>query len=156
MCWATSAISDSATLWTAAREAPLSVDSPGKNTAVGCRASTRDLPDPGVKPTSHVSCIGRWVLYHQHHLRSSYVYVHIFKDWNISSLKYACSTKFKISLYNMLYIGEGLFHRSFGLVLYQYFTVLIQRFFWWALINMYSESSCLNPLRCSSSLLHQS
>ena len=22
-------------------------DSPGKNTAVGCRASTRDLPDPG-------------------------------------------------------------------------------------------------------------
>ena len=131
-------------------------DSPGKNTAVGCRASTRDLPDPGVKPTSHVSCIGRWVLYHQHHLRSSYVYVHIFKDWNISSLKYACSTKFKISLYNMLYIGESLFHRSFGLVLYQYFTVLIQTFFWWALINMYSESSCLNPLRCSSSLLHQS
>ena len=26
--------------------------------------SSRDLPDPGIKPTSHVSCSGRWVLYH--------------------------------------------------------------------------------------------
>ena len=24
----------------------------------------RDLPDPGIKPTSPVSCVGRWILYH--------------------------------------------------------------------------------------------
>ena len=31
-----------------------------------------DLPDPGIDPESlmSVSCIGRWVLYHQRHLRS--------------------------------------------------------------------------------------
>ena len=33
--------------------------------------SPGDLPDPGIKPTSHeVSCIGRWVLYHVCHLGS--------------------------------------------------------------------------------------
>ena len=26
------------------------------------------LPDPGIKPSSHVSCIGRWILYRQSHL----------------------------------------------------------------------------------------
>ena len=26
--------------------------------------SQGDLSDPGIKPASHVSCIGRWVLYH--------------------------------------------------------------------------------------------
>ena len=25
-----------------------------------------DLPDPEIKPMTHVSCIGRWVVYHQH------------------------------------------------------------------------------------------
>ena len=30
-----------------------------------------DLPDPGIKPASlKVSCIGRWILYHYHHLES--------------------------------------------------------------------------------------
>ena len=29
-----------------------------------------DLLDPGIEPMSHVSCIGRWVLYHYHHLES--------------------------------------------------------------------------------------
>ena len=28
-----------------------------------------DLPDPGIKPASLVSCIGRCVVYHQRHLR---------------------------------------------------------------------------------------
>ena len=23
-----------------------------------------DLPSPGIEPVSHVSCIGRWILYH--------------------------------------------------------------------------------------------
>ena len=46
-------------------------DSPGKNTGVGCQAllqgflSTRDLAR-----ISFVSCIGRWVLYHQGHPRT--------------------------------------------------------------------------------------
>ena len=25
---------------------------------------SRDLPDPGVEPATHVSCIGSWALYH--------------------------------------------------------------------------------------------
>ena len=36
-CLVTSVLSDSATLWTVARQAPLSI-SPGKNTGVGCHA----------------------------------------------------------------------------------------------------------------------
>ena len=27
-------------------------------------SSSRDLPNPGIEPTSYVSCTGRWVLYH--------------------------------------------------------------------------------------------
>ena len=39
--------------WTVARQAPLSMDSPGKNTGVGCHfPAPGDLPDPGIKPTS--------------------------------------------------------------------------------------------------------
>ena len=30
--------------------------------------SPGDLPDSGIKPASHVSCIGRWVLYHEGYL----------------------------------------------------------------------------------------
>ena len=38
------------------------VDSPGKNTTVGCHFLLQgNLPNPGV---SYVSCIVRWVLYH--------------------------------------------------------------------------------------------
>ena len=29
-----------------------------------------DLPNPGIESTSHVSCIGRWVLYHLGYLGS--------------------------------------------------------------------------------------
>ena len=32
-----------------------------------------DLPDPGIKPTSHVSCVGRPVPYHKRHLRSTLI-----------------------------------------------------------------------------------
>ena len=40
-------------------------DSPDKNTGVGCHALLPgDLSDLGTKPTTHVSSIGRWVLYH--------------------------------------------------------------------------------------------
>ena len=41
------------TSWTVARQAPLSMDSPGKNTRVGSHAlSPGDLPDPGMEPVS--------------------------------------------------------------------------------------------------------
>ena len=45
--------------------------SPGKNTAVGCRALLQ-----GIFPTqgsNYVSCISRWVLYHWYHLGSPLV-----------------------------------------------------------------------------------
>ena len=32
--------------------------------------SPGDLPNPGIKPTSHIFCTGRWVLYHYCHLES--------------------------------------------------------------------------------------
>ena len=41
------------TLWTVTHQAPLSMDSPGKDIGVGCHFLLQgDLPDPGVKPTS--------------------------------------------------------------------------------------------------------
>ena len=39
--------------WTVACQPPLYMDFPGKNTGVGCHSLLqRNLPDPGVKPTS--------------------------------------------------------------------------------------------------------
>ena len=34
-----------------------------------------DLPDPGIEPTSHVSCIGRQVLDHEYHLEAPFLKV---------------------------------------------------------------------------------
>ena len=39
-------------------------DSPGKKSGLPYPPPPRDLPDPGIKPKSHVSCVGRWILYH--------------------------------------------------------------------------------------------
>ena len=52
----TSVVSDSATHWAAARQAPLSMDSSGKNTGVDCRPPPEELPNPGIKQT-HVPCV---------------------------------------------------------------------------------------------------
>ena len=53
------------TLWTAAHQAPLSMGFSSQECWSGLpRPPPGDLPDPGIKPMSHVSCIGRWVLYH--------------------------------------------------------------------------------------------
>ena len=38
VCLVASVVSDSCNLWTVAHQAPLSMDSPGKNTGVGCHA----------------------------------------------------------------------------------------------------------------------
>ena len=40
------------TPWTAACQAPLSVGVSRQNTGVGCHTPPRDLPDPGIEPTS--------------------------------------------------------------------------------------------------------
>ena len=46
-------------------------DSPGKSTGVGCRALLQGIfPTQGSNQVSWVSCIGRWILYHQCHLNS--------------------------------------------------------------------------------------
>ena len=42
-CYVASVMSDSVTLWTIAHQAPLSMDSPGKNTGVGCHALLQEL-----------------------------------------------------------------------------------------------------------------
>ena len=57
------------TLWTVACQVPLSMDSPGKNSGMGCYFL---LPRGSSQPRycTCVSCIGRWVLYHERHMGS--------------------------------------------------------------------------------------
>ena len=51
-----SAMSDSETPGTVAYQAPLSRNSPGKSTGVGCHAVLQgNLPNPGIEPTSPTS-----------------------------------------------------------------------------------------------------
>ena len=59
---------DSAAPWTAAHQAPLSLEFSGQDYWSGLPFSTPgDLPVPGIELLPHVSCvscIGKWVLYH--------------------------------------------------------------------------------------------
>ena len=68
MCMHTvaSVVLDSANMWTAACQAPLSIGFFRQEYwSEWPFPSPEDLPDPGIKPMIHyVSCIGRWVLYH--------------------------------------------------------------------------------------------
>ena len=51
--------------WTVAHQAPLSMEFPRQEYWSGLSfPPPGDLPDPGTEPTSHVSCIGRLILYH--------------------------------------------------------------------------------------------
>ena len=60
-----------ATPWTVARQAPLSMGSPGKNPAVGCRALLQGIfLTQGWNLRLLVSCVGRRVLHPQRHLGS--------------------------------------------------------------------------------------
>jgi len=53
-----------ATLWTVAHEALLSMGFSRQEYWSGVPfPPPGDLPNPGIKPVSYVSCIGRWVLY---------------------------------------------------------------------------------------------
>ena len=58
------------TLWTVAHQAPLSMGFSRQEYRSGSPCpSPGDLPDLGIKPVSlNISCIGRQVLYHSHHL----------------------------------------------------------------------------------------
>ena len=53
LCYSLSRVRLCAAPWTAARQAPLSMDFPGKVTGVGCHFLLQGiLPDPGVEPES--------------------------------------------------------------------------------------------------------
>ena len=60
-----------AALWTVAHRAPLStgLSRQEHRSRLPC-PPPGDRPDPEIEPESHVSCIGRWVLYHWHRLGS--------------------------------------------------------------------------------------
>ena len=62
----------SETLWTVASQAPLSMDSPDRNTGVGFHAVLQGIFSQPRDRTcvSYVSCLVRQVLYHQHHVGS--------------------------------------------------------------------------------------
>ena len=58
-------------LWTIAHQAPLSMGFSRQEYWSGLSCPPPgDIPNPGIKHASLVSCIGRWVLYHQRHLES--------------------------------------------------------------------------------------
>ena len=64
------------TLWTAAHQAPLSLEFSMQEYWSGFPClSLGGLPDPGIKYISYVSCIGRHVLYQEGHLGSPSLYV---------------------------------------------------------------------------------
>ena len=57
-----------AALWTVARQAPLSMGFSSKKTGMGCCALLQGIFLAWGSNLRHVSCTGRWVLYHQCHL----------------------------------------------------------------------------------------
>ena len=62
------------TSWTVACQALLSMEFPRQEYWNGLPfPPPGDLPNLGIKPTSHVSCVRRQVLYHQHHLGSPHI-----------------------------------------------------------------------------------
>ena len=64
------------TLWTVACKAPLSMGFSRQEDQSGLPCHSPDLPDPGPRDltgVSYVSCIGRRILYHEHHLKPIYM-----------------------------------------------------------------------------------
>ena len=65
-CVSRSVVSISATPWTVAHQAPLSMGWSQQEYWTGLTfPPSGDLPDPGIKPTCPVSYIGRQILYHE-------------------------------------------------------------------------------------------
>ena len=66
-----------ATPWTVAHQAPLSTGFSRQEYWSGLPCPPPgDLPNPRIKPVSHVSCIGRQVLHHLRHLGSPCLAIH--------------------------------------------------------------------------------
>ena len=64
VCQITSVVSNFTTLWTVTHQAPLSMEFSRQERWSGLPFPTPgDLPNAGIKPTSLVSYIGRWILY---------------------------------------------------------------------------------------------
>ena len=71
LCYVLSGVSHGQLFATAARQAPLSLGFSRQEYWSGLPCpSPGDLPNPGIKPASHVSCIDRRVLYHSDHMGS--------------------------------------------------------------------------------------
>ena len=69
-----SVVSDSVTSWTAAHQAPLSTGFSRQEhwSGLPCPSSRESSLTPGIESVSvsYISFIGRWVLYHWHHVGS--------------------------------------------------------------------------------------
>ena len=79
-------------LWTVAHQAPLSREFSRQEHWSGLLCPPAgDLPDPVIKLTSlYISCIGRWVLYHESHLGSPitvFFFMKIISNHSISGLR---------------------------------------------------------------------
>ena len=59
VCSVASVVSDSATLWTIACQAPSSWDSPGKNIGVGCHVLFQGI-FPTQRSNPHLLCLLHW------------------------------------------------------------------------------------------------
>ena len=71
VCQIASVVSNFATLWTVTHQAPLSMGFSRQEYWSGLSCPPPgDLPSPGIQPTSLVSYIGRWILYHECHVGS--------------------------------------------------------------------------------------
>ena len=87
-----------ATLWTAARQAPLSMDSPGKNTGAGCHAPSRGSFRP--RERIWVSSLLHW----QEFFTTS-------STWEVSGVQHSNYTY--IHIYTHIYIHTYIFNFRF-------------------------------------------
>ena len=86
MCWITSIVSDSATLWTVARQAPLSMEFSRQEYWSGLPfISPRKIPDPGIEPEFLKSPVlagvffttnATWEYTHTHTHTHTHTYIH--------------------------------------------------------------------------------
>ena len=68
------------TPWTVARQAPLPMGFPGKNTGVGCHSFSRG--SSWLRDRTHISCIARWILFRWATRKAL---------WSICSVQFSCS-----------------------------------------------------------------
>ena len=91
-------------------------ESPGKNTGVGCHALLQGIfPTQASNPhyMSYIFCIGRWILYHWHHLGSpSY-------QFTLSFIEYFIDVSYRCIIiwyrYIIIYVNILKFGSSFSL-----------------------------------------